>query len=43
MPERQQENGFRCDLCGMSFSSDSQLNAHKVSDHAVAGGELTTR
>jgi hypothetical protein len=34
---------FTCDRCGMNFSSESQMNAHKVSKHAIAGGELTTR
>jgi len=33
----------KCDRCGKSFVSESQMNAHKVSDHAVAGGELTNR
>ena len=34
---------LQCDRCRMSFSSESQVNAHKVSVHAVASGELTTR
>jgi hypothetical protein len=34
---------FKCDRCEMSFSSESQMNAHKVSVHSVASGELTTR
>jgi hypothetical protein len=38
-----EEEIFTCDRCGMSFNSQSQMNAHKVSSHDVAGGELTTR
>jgi uncharacterized C2H2 Zn-finger protein len=38
-----QEEIFRCDRCGKSFNSEGQMNAHKVSVHAVAGGELTNR
>jgi hypothetical protein len=34
---------FTCDRCGISFNSESQMNAHNASDYAVAGGELTTR
>ncbi|MDQ3836402.1 MAG: hypothetical protein M3270_05655 [Thermoproteota archaeon] len=34
---------FRMDRCGMSFTSENQMNAHKVSRHAVAGGEITNR
>jgi hypothetical protein len=39
----EEEEIFTCDRCGMNFNSESQMNAHTVSDHAVAGGELTTR
>ena len=34
---------FKCDRCEKSFDSESQMNAHKVSVHAVASGELTFR
>jgi hypothetical protein len=34
---------FKCDRCGMKFNSESQMNAHKVSVHSIAGGELTKR
>jgi len=43
MSEGKKEEIFTCDRCGMSFNSESQMNAHKVSSHAVAGGEITTR
>jgi transposase-like protein len=42
MSETERET-FKCDKCGKSFNSESQMNAHKVSVHAVAGGELTTQ
>jgi hypothetical protein len=38
-----EEKTFVCDRCGMSFTSENQMNAHKVSSHAVAGGEITNR
>ena len=38
-----QKGAFRCDRCGKRFNSESQMNAHRVSNHAIAGGELTTR
>jgi hypothetical protein len=38
-----QKETFTCDRRGKSFNSESQINTHKVSVHAVAGGELTTR
>lgn len=41
MPEAQET--FTCDRCGKGFHSESQMNAHKASVHAVAGGELTNR
>jgi hypothetical protein len=34
---------FTCDKCGKMFDSENQMNAHKVSVHSVAGGEITTR
>jgi len=37
--EEEKEQFFTCDRCGMSFNSKSQMNAHKLSSHAVAGGE----
>ena len=43
MSETEKKETFTCDRCGMNFNSESQMNAHKVSVHAVAGGELTTR
>jgi uncharacterized C2H2 Zn-finger protein len=43
MSEREKEEMFTCDRCEMSFNSESQMNAHKVSSHAVADGEITTR
>ncbi len=43
MPDIGKEETFVCDRCGMSFTSENQMNAHKVSNHAVAGGELTNR
>jgi transcription elongation factor Elf1 len=43
MSETEEEEIFTCDRCGISFNSESQMNSHKVSDHAVASGELTTR
>jgi hypothetical protein len=39
----EQEEISTCDRFGMSFNSESQTNAHKVSNDAVAGRELTTR
>ena len=41
MSETEKET-FNCDRCEMSFNSESQMNAHKVSVHAIAGGEVTT-
>jgi uncharacterized C2H2 Zn-finger protein len=43
MSEEKKEEIFKCDRCGMSFNSESQMNAHKISSHAVAGGEITTK
>jgi hypothetical protein len=43
MPDIEEEGAFVCDRCGMSFTSENQMNAHKVSSHAVAGGEITNR
>jgi uncharacterized C2H2 Zn-finger protein len=43
MSEKLQKETFRCERCGMSFKSGSQLSAHKISSHAVAGGEVTMR
>jgi hypothetical protein len=43
MPDIVEEGAFVCDRCGMSFTSENQMNAHKVSSHAVAGGEITNR
>jgi transcription elongation factor Elf1 len=34
---------FACNKCGKTFNSESQMNAHKVSVHSVAGGEQTMR
>ncbi len=42
MPEMEGE-AFKCDRCGMTFNSKDQVNAHKVSVHAVASGDLTSR
>jgi phage terminase large subunit len=42
MSETEKET-FRCDKCGKAFDSESQMNAHKVSVHSVAGGEITMR
>jgi DNA gyrase inhibitor GyrI len=42
MSETENET-FKCDICGMSFNSESQMNAHKVSVHTIASGEVTTR
>jgi hypothetical protein len=43
MPDIEKEGPFVCDRCGMGFASENQMNAHKVSSHAVAGGETTNR
>jgi uncharacterized paraquat-inducible protein A len=43
IPDIGKEETFVCDRCGRSFTSESQMNAHKVSGHAVAGGEATNR
>ncbi len=43
MTDIEKEGTFVCDRCGMSFTSENQMNAHKVSRHAVAGGEITNR
>jgi Zinc-finger of C2H2 type len=41
--EKEEEEISTCDRCGMSFNSECQMNAHKLSDHALTNGELTTR
>ncbi len=43
IPDIGKEESFVCDRCGMSFTSENQMNAHKVSNHAIAGGEITNR
>ncbi len=42
MSETKKES-FICDKCGKTYDSESQMNAHKVSVHSVAGGEITMR
>jgi uncharacterized C2H2 Zn-finger protein len=43
MSDIDKQETFVCDRCGMSFTSENQMNAHKVSSHAVASGEITNR
>ncbi len=37
MSEKEKER-FTCDRCEKTFDTESQMNAHKVSVHSVAGG-----